>query len=251
MPMQAAHTRWMVSGAASVAVMATLLALFRFSGPSTAPLTAKQRLEPPSKPLVQMRDTATDTALKEEAEVRDLRPLFLPTEFNVSLPEPRRDPGRTFLDNETLKWSFSESELNLRELPGIETLNGKPAVEVKSIDAVEAGREGPGLAGMGRNPVEIGPLSPSGGRLEVVSAGAGASVLTDLLPVDARPKGEKPWEPLELIAMVDSTGLSAPLTVTMSSRVEEIDAHYRNYLAQRYRIGDRLPPGFYRLIVAP
>lgn len=246
--MQPARTGWMVAGGVAAVVLLAVLALFRFPG-GTETLPAPTA---PSKPLVQMRDTSTDTALKEEAEIRDLRPLFLPTDFNVSLPEPRREPGRTFLDNETVKWRYSESELTLaRELPPIATLNGKPAAEVKPVDALEVERAGPAALGMGRWPFVLPETSGGGGRLEVVATASGTSVLSERLPEDARPAGGKPWEPLELIAMVDAAGLAAPLTVTASSRVEEIDAHYRNYLARHYRIGERLPPGFYRLIVAP
>lgn len=250
--MQAAQGRWIAAGAVAVGVTLALLALFRFPGGRNAPPPAATRPTPVSAPLLQMRDTSTDTALKEEAEIRDLRPLFLPTEFNVSLPEPRREPGRTFLDNETIKWRYSESELTLaRKLPDIATLNGKPAAGVKPMDLLEAERSSPGVVGFGRNPVALPATAGGAGSLEVVATASGTRVLAELLPAEARPGGGVPWEPLELIAMVDAAGLAAPLMVTSSSRVEEIDAHFRNYLAQRYRIGERLPPGFYRLIVAP
>ena len=250
--MQPARMRWIVAGGVAAVVLLGFLALFRFPGGPAAPPTPAPRPSPASKPLLQMRDTSVDTALKEEAEIRDLRPLFLPTDFNVSLPEPRREPGRTFLDNETVKWRFSESELTLaRELPPIVALNGKPAAEVKPIDALEVERAGAAALGMGRKPVALPEAAGDGGDLEVVATASGTRVLAERLPADARPAGGKPWEPLELIAMVDAAGLAAPLTVTSSSRVEEIDAHFRNYLARRYRIGERLPPGFYRLVVAP
>jgi len=250
--MEPARMRWTVAGGAAAVVLLAMLSLFRFPGGTGAPPTRGAIPPAPGKPLVQLRDMTTDTALKEEAEIRDLRPLFLPTDFNVSLPEPRREPGRTFLDNETIKWRYSESELTLaRELPPIVALNGKPAAEVKPLDALAGERASPEALGMGRNPVALPETSGGGGMLEVVATASGTRVLVERLPADARPAGGKPWEPLELIAMVDATGLVAPLTVTSSSRVEEIDAHYRNYLARRYRIGERLPPGFYRLIVAP
>ena len=56
---------------------------------------------------------------------------------------------------------------------------------------------------------------------------------------------------LDLEAVVDAAGLVAPLVVTASSRVEEVDAHYRNYLSRNFRIGGQLSPGFYRITVAP
>jgi hypothetical protein len=56
---------------------------------------------------------------------------------------------------------------------------------------------------------------------------------------------------MELFAAVDAAGLAAPLLVTEGSRVDEVDAHFRKMLAQTYRIGERLPPGFYRIVVGP
>jgi len=72
-----------------------------------------------------------------------------------------------------------------------------------------------------------------------------------VLPTVLGPAGGKAWEPLELFAAVDAAGLAAPLVVVSTSTVDEIDAHFRRILAQDFRVGERLPPGFFRLIVGP
>jgi hypothetical protein len=71
------------------------------------------------------------------------------------------------------------------------------------------------------------------------------------LPVSAKPPSDQPWEPAEFSAVVDITGLVAPLATVSSSRVEEVDNHFKNYLARTFRIGERLRPGLYRVTVGP
>ena len=48
-----------------------------------------------------------------------------------------------------------------------------------------------------------------------------------------------------------AAGLAGPLVVTESSRVEEVDAHFRRQLRQVFRLGERLAPGVYRVVVGP
>lgn len=239
--------RWMAAVTVALGVVTSVAWLFRMP-PEVGALP-----KPEPRPAVQMaRTAATDRVLREETEIRDLRPLFLPTEFNVTLPEPRREAGRTFLDNETLKLGFSESELSLvRDLPPFVTLGGKSAEEARGTDLLAAELDGAGAVGFGREAVPKTEFKARGGFVEIFSSADGRRVLEEELPPDARPPGEKPWEPLEILAAVDAAGLAAPLIVTTSSRVEEVDVHVRNFLSQRFRVGDRLAPGFYRIVVGP
>jgi hypothetical protein len=198
------------------------------------------------------RPTDDDRVLKDEAMIRDLRPLFLPTRFNAALAEPRREPGRTILDDEKPRREFSDAELSLtRDLPPVATLNARPADKALATDVLANGESGVGLEGIGRGPRIVEPLKARGGYIEVVRVETGRSVLADSLPVTLGPVGGKAWEPMELFAAVDAAGLAAPLLVTEGSRVDEVDAHFRKMLAQTYRIGERLPPGFYRIVVGP
>ncbi len=240
--------RWLASTAVAIGAVGSLMLLFRL--PEWTPLPKPMAKHLPS---VQMaRPTEADVVLKDEALIRDLRPLFLPTEFNATLPEPRREPGRSILDDEKLRSDFSDSELGLsRDLPPVATLNGKSAHKARGTDLLAAGEVGVGLVGFGRGNRAVEPLEPRGGFVEVVAVSSGRTVLAESLPVAFGPVGGKAWEPMELFAAVDTAGLASPLVVTEGSRVEEIDAHFRKVLAQTFRIGERLPPGFYRIVVGP
>ena len=190
--------------------------------------------------------------MKDEALIRDLRPLFLPTQFNTTLPEPRREAGHTILDQETPRLEFTEAELGIgQKLPPAVTLNGRAAEKARGSDVLAAGDVGVGMAGYGRREKELQPLPARGGYVEVVAAATGQRVLAEALPTTLGPVAGKPWEPMELYAVVDAAGLAAPLVVTEGSRVDEVDAHFRKVLAQTFRIGERLPPGFYRIVVGP
>jgi hypothetical protein len=138
-----------------------------------------------------------------------------------------------------------------RELPPVAMINGKPADQASALDALVSEATAGSLLGFGRNSAEVQPLGQRGGFVEVHSAATGERVLAEPLAFDAKPPSDKAWSPLEFLARITAAGLGAPLVVTTSSGVEEVDAHYRKFLAKTYRIGERLEPGFYRVIVAP
>lgn len=243
-----ARLRWGVASVVALGLVGAITLLFRLP-----------RQEPPGggvggrQPTVQMaRPTEADGVLKDETLIRDLRPLFLPTEFNATLPEPRREPGRTILDDEKPRLDFTEADLGLaRDLPPVATLNGRAAEQAGSADVLAAANIGVGLVGLGRGAGKFESLPPRGGFVEVVAVATGRQVMAESLPVALGPGGGKVWEPMELFAAVDASGLAAPLVVTAGSHVEEVDAHFRKTLAQVFRIGERLSPGFYRIVVGP
>ena len=228
-------------------VVGAILVLFRFPAPPPAPVL------PPQKSAVQLaRPGLADEVLRQETELRDLRPLFLPTTRNAALPEPKREPGRTSLDEEPPKWSFGDADLQVgREFPAVATLGGKPVEKAELADALSIESAEAPLQGFGRRGAEISPFVARGGFVEVVAARDGRQVLAETLPIGARPPGGKAWGPIELLATVDAAGLACPLIVTDGSRVEEADLHFRNYLVETFRIGARLAPGYYRVVVAP
>jgi len=240
--------RWVVLTMVSLGVVAGCLFLVRTPRPGSAVQEGRK----PQVPVQMARPTGGDQILKDEALIRDLRPLFLPTEFNSTLPEPRREPGRTILDEERARWNFAEGELALnRDLPAVAVLNRKAAERAGAGDVLESSEVGLGATGFGRGRREVEAMAERGGFLEVTAVATGQRVLWEELPAGAGPGGGKPWEPMELFAAVDAAGLAAPLVVTEGSRVDEVDTHFRKFLAQGYRLGERLPPGFYRVVVGP
>lgn len=243
--------RWIIAVAGAAVAIVALLFLFRLPPPPAA-LTGPAAGSA-TRPAVQLaRPNPADRLLKDETELRDLRPLFLPTERNATLPELKREPGRAFLANETEKLSFLPNELDIaKDLPPLATVDGKPAQEAKPLDVLAAEGSARSLLGFGRNDLQVHALKPRGGIIEAVSTATGRQVFTAPISLEGAPPGDKPWAPVEFLARIDAAGLASPLVVTSSSGVEEVDTHFRRFLARTYRIGERLSPGFYRVIVAP
>lgn len=243
--------RWLVALAAAVLVMVTFISLVSLP-PVPAPRPALAEADSVRPAVKIARPDDSDALLKEEAELRDLRPLFLPTARNAALPEPKLEPGRTVLDSEALKPATAEAEIQLgSELPPVALLGGKPVRQAGPLDALDPENAGVGLLGFGRREPAIEPHRRRGAFVEVTAWTDGRRVRAEDLPNEARPASDRPWGPLELMAVVDRAGLTSPLVVTEGSRVEEVDLHFKNYLTSTYRLGERLSPGIYRVVIAP
>jgi hypothetical protein len=238
---------WVFSGAASAALVAGAAALLRFP-PSVPPAPAGA-----GSVVVQIaRPEMGDGLLQDEAVLRDPRPLFLPTRFNASPMEPRREAGRTLFDLDRAAEEPGETDTSIvRELSPVAVLNGRPAGEASGLDALAPSQSEVGVVGLGRGEKTVQPLRQRGGYLQVFSAATGAMVLAEALAPGLAPAGGKDWEPMELFAVVDAAGLASPLVLVSSSTVDEVDAHFRRILGQVFRVGERLPPGFFRLVVGP
>jgi hypothetical protein len=204
-----------------------------------APLEPKARLELGSP-------SAENVLLGEQTAMHDQIPLFLPTERNVRIAPPQRpEAGRSVLEQDELKPTFGDT-LAL----------GWPAptqVPEKPAEAVFATAAPSPLYGFGRVE-EAGPTAPPrGATVEVVMAATNQRLFAEALPPEARPAlaGEKMWRPVEFLAAVDAKGLVGSLVVSEHSDAEEVESYFRNYLARAFRLGERLPPGYYRVIVGP
>jgi len=65
------------------------------------------------------------------------------------------------------------------------------------------------------------------------------------------PAGQLEWQPAEFLVCVTAEGLLGRPVETVSSDVEDVDAFFRDYLTNTLRLGERLPPGMYRVVVGP
>jgi hypothetical protein len=239
--------RWLPAAVAGAVVVGAGLMLIRGLDPLAAPAKG---LVP--APVRLARSAEADGFLRDEASIRDLRPLFLPTPVNAQAPEPRREAGRSLLDDDPVRLTYGEGEAGLlRLLPPVATLGGRPVERAEPRLTLEADGSEVALVGLGRVERRVVPEAARGGLLEVIAAGTGERVLAAELPEALAPPAGKAWEPLELLAIVDVAGLAGPLVVTESSRVEEVDVHFRRQLRQVFRLGERLAPGVYRVVVGP
>ncbi|MFZ9747538.1 MAG: hypothetical protein ACO3G4_12995 [Opitutaceae bacterium] len=239
--------RWLPAAIAGVVVVAAGLLLIR----GLDPVPARGPAVAPA-PVRLARSAEADGFLRDEASIRDLRPLFLPTPVNARAPEPRREAGRSLLDEDPVRLTYGEGEAGLLpQLPPVATLGGRAVERAEARLTLEPDGTAVAPVGFGRAEPRVVPEAARGGLLEVIAAGTGERVLAMELPEALAPPAGKPWEPLELVAIVDVAGLAGPLVVTESSRVEEVDVHFRRQLRQVFRLGERLAPGVYRVVVGP
>jgi hypothetical protein len=229
--------RWAFSVSGAVALAGLMLWLFRAAPAINSPVQVGVNRQ--TVTLVNERDQAVN----DESVLLDPTPLFLPTKWNSTQRElTSREPGGRFQGYDTPKLSFSESELKLGLPPPIATPAG-PA------EAVAAAAPTGVLAGFGRTNLAVTAADSRGAFVEVELAATGRKVLTQAVSVV--PPAKAAWQPVEYVACVDAAGLVGPLVVTERSGTEEVDSYFADYLIRSLRVGERFPPGFYRITVGP
>jgi hypothetical protein len=243
-----AKKRWAVAGAGAGFAALVVLGLAGFTRVTPPAASKPAELAP-----VVMIAQANDEAMRGETMISNLAPLFLPTPYNARLPDlPLRGALRPFLDSDPVKLTHPDSAPNFTaNLPPVATLNGKSLPSAAPLDAIATDASISVAHGFGRADPTVVPLPARGGIVEVVAVATAERIRPLPLAVEARPPGDRPWQPLEFSAVVNAAGLVGALELTTSSRVEAVDNYFKNYLVQQLRIGDRLPPGFYRITVGP
>lgn len=202
---------------------------------------------PAPAPFVRLAAVGTgqgDQILREQAELMDPTPLFFPTERNFGqrpLRESmRRQPGQVFS-------SFPEN-ITLGEQK-IKIYGDEPAVVPERLaDLFVQGNEAP-FAGMGQIDVPRKALTVRSGFMEVRHLGAHENVIHQSLDGVTLPRID--FAPLEFLAVVGSAGLIGDPILVTGSGWEEVDAFFRSYLVKTFRLGERLNPGRYRVLVGP
>jgi hypothetical protein len=224
---------WLLALIAGIVVLIAVALLIRVPEPEVLPNSRPA----PTVGIV-------DQVVLKGTMLRDPTPLFLPTEFNSSRREYiPREPGGAFAEFPPLL-TFDKAELNLNLPPAV-------AVPKSPADALAGEPPGAPFIGFGRRDLIVQPLDRRAAYVEIVEAGSGRSVfgreVSDALP----PSSSLPWQPMEFLAAVDASGLVGPLVPTARSGVDEVDAYFGRYLSDTLRVGQRLAPGFYRIIVGP
>ncbi len=227
--------------AAGLAGLVLTVLLFR----APAPAPARPRTARPSLELGPTKGTAGDPLFAEESSLRDPTPLFLPTEWNSEQKEVVLRAPDSIFPPYGAKPMFSDARLRLDLPPAI-------AVPASPADALSDNPPGHPFLGLGRVDHVILPLLPRGAFVAIVAADSGMRVfsqeLTDVPPdlADAPPEGGA-WQ---FMAAVDPAGLVGPLVPTVRSGTSA-DRYFLDYLREKLRIGERLPPGFYRISIGP
>jgi hypothetical protein len=185
-----------------------------------------------------------DRVLRERAEYFDPTPLFFPTEWNygqgVIRESLQRQPGQVF-------GSF-EPKLPLSE-NNIKPFSADTVVAPEHLaDVLEPGNEAP-FGGMGQIDVPHPALDQRTCFLEIKRLNTGESIIQQSLVGISPPYAD--FDPLEFLVVVSSLGIvGEPVLLTGSTRAE-MDAFFRSYLVKTFRLGERLNPGRYRVLIGP
>ena len=210
----------------------------------------------PKQPFVRLARSGPgsgDQILRERAEYFDPTPLFFPTEWNFgqnALRESmRRQPGDVFGSSVEAKFYFAEQ--NIKPYNAETT-----AAPERLVDVLAQGNETP-FDGMGQIDMQRPALPERSGFMEVKSLVDGKTIIGQSLKGLVLPRLD--FAPLEFLVAVSSAGIvGEPVIVqwispdaTATGDTEEVDAFFRSYLVKTFRLGERLGPGRYRVLVGP
>ena len=187
---------------------------------------------------------AGDRELQERAEFFDPTPLFFPTEHNFGQnqqPEgARRQPGQVFASYEA-KLRFAD---NAMPAYGQETA----AASERLGDVLAQGNEAP-FAGYGLIDDPRPALAERSAFMEVNALADGKTMVAQALPQLKLPRTD--FAPLEFMVLVGSAGVIGEPVLLAGSGWEEVDTFFRDYLVKSFRLGERVSPGRYRVVVGP
>jgi hypothetical protein len=189
----------------------------------------------------------------EAIEMRDPKPIFLPTRWNASAREVRAlesgGPEEIFgLEPAVTMIAKDATPLGLAAAP--------QAVQTAS-DAV---RQFPRdyFSAFGQEDAPLYRLPERAAGIEVRVAITGEAVyrtelsLAQLAAAGSDPKRWPLWAPFEVLINVDPTGpVGLPLVATPGSGAELVDAFFRDHLHALLQPHLVLPAGYYRVAIGP
>ncbi len=224
--------RWLAAACGAAVIGFGLL--FWFEAPSASSNQAAGSMR--HEPLVVQRVVA------EEAALLDKTPLFLPTEWNTSIKDvslPKT--GGVFAD---FPPAFAHKE-------GDHSF-GVLRSDQEGLKGAILNLEGPNSAflSFGQKAQSLQVTPKAIGHLEVYSAKDGIAVIREALTLDL-PPGTINWSPIELMAVVSAAGLVGPPISITRSGLDEVDLYFADFLVKVFRIGEKLSPGVYQIVVGP
>lgn len=229
---------WLLAVAGALAGMLGVVSLFHL------PAAAALGTIAPGRVKIEI-SAVWDARVHERVSLHDPAPLFLPTDLNASPQAPSgvtgRDPGDDSRYGAQLVFPANAIKL---------TFPSRVEVPEKPVDALRLWAGDAPFLGMGEKDTAITPLPRRAALVEVMTADGGRQVLSQAL-TDAHPPGNGDWLPMEFLLAVDPAGLVGLPAVVPGSASADVVAYFQNYLAKVLRVGERLPPGFYRIKVGP
>jgi hypothetical protein len=224
--------RWLAAGFATTIIGFGLLFWFEVPSASTDHAAGSS----PFETLVVQRVVA------DEAALLDKTPLFLPTSWNTSIKDVSLPAtGGVFADFPS---AFAHKE-------GDHSF-GVFRSDQEGFNGAILNIEGPNSAflSFGQKAQNLQVTRRAVGYLEVYSAKDGIAVIREALTLDM-PSAAINWSPIELMAVVSAAGLVGPPVLITRSGLDEVDLYFADLLVKVLRIGGKLSPGVYRIVVGP
>ena len=194
------------------------------------------------------RTAAEEELVREEMALLDPTPLFLPTRWTSGGAGASRagdqEPGTAFREFGP-SFVFTENDPALSMAAWAEP----PPAPLVALAMIDDPSRRTSIA-LGRRDLVVPRLPARAGRLEVIAAGDGRTRLRLELALPVELEGEI-WAPVELIALVDMSGMVGRPMALGTSGNERLDAALPVLLAQDRRIESNLSAGSYRLVVGP
>ncbi len=191
---------------------------------------------------------AVGPLVAEQMELFDQQPLSMPTRWNAgSQPLPaelRRQPGEVFGMYDA-RLTFAAEKLEPVFVPRtVAPADSRGALRV-------VGPLAEGWLGLGRVDRPITALPRREAAIEVRRFGAGKDpvVLSEALQGLDPVVVAQDWAPMEFSVVVAAAGLVGVPTLAEGSGVERVDAFFATFLARDFRLGERVPPGVYRVFL--
>jgi hypothetical protein len=234
--------------AAAIAVAAHIVYIFWIQ----QPLQSAGAAEPRRPRVTVLPDTGRPggALLREQIDLFDQQPLSMPTRWNAGaqgLPaDVRRQPGEVFGMYDP-RMVFAADRLE----PAIGPRGDAPADGRAGLRII--GPMAGGWEGVGRVDRAVAAFPARDAAVEVRRFGPDGDqvVLRDTLQDLPRELDGRDWPPVEFSVAVATTGLVGLPTVEEGSGVEVVDTKFGSLLASQLNLGERLPPGLYRVQVSP
>lgn len=201
---------------------------------------------PPTISLLPTDRKDEDPRLREYMALTDPRVLYRPNSRALAADTlqqaARRVPGDAF-DVFQPQMAFATTALPPL-VPASRIAPDSPLAALRTGDRAQ-------FAEFGRTDRPETVREPVAGYLTVRSLQGGALVFRESLVNAPAALTQQDWAPAEFTVAVTAGGVVGTPVLAKSSTLEELDRVLRTYLARDAHLGERLAPGFYRVVLSP
>ncbi len=184
---------------------------------------------------------------EREISLRDPVPLYLPTSLNAGQAGALADDGRR---EPVAAFRNFPAQLNIGDAGPRVGFPGPVQTPAGPVEAIDPYRGREAFRYLGLRPTTMPQAVRRLGFIEVATAESGELVLrAELPPIGSAPSID--WGPVDMVVAVNRSGLAGLPFITQSSGSAQFDAWFPRYLANTYRLGERLQPGNYRISLGP